>query len=718
MKLSSLNYQIDEWLVSPQLFRLDGPSGRRTLEPKVMQLLLRLIAADGELVTKEELVESVWEGNRVADSALTRGMSELRRALGDNAANPRFIETIPTRGYRLVQRALPTESQQPETHRESRRRAMGAALALVVLFGSVLAWRSRDVVEPFSPEAPPMSQARLMQTTAAPGIEAFPDYSPDGGRVVYSAEEGGGLELYVQQLSPGASRLQLTNDGRQNVQASWSPDGLNIAYHSVSAGGIWVIPALGGESRRVSASGSSPEWLSDSRTLVFQSGTMVDLHSIEIKAHPPSTLWTVDIREGRPQPLTRRNRPLGGHGAARVSPDGSRIAFSSNQGMGGALFTMRVDGTDIREVAGAPKTGAVFSADGRYVYSVGPFQGNKWLWRTRIAPDGEALAPAERVVRGLFREISFSPGGDRLIASSMERRSHLYKLALDPVSRTPVAGEEAITKGTSFRDTSPVISPSGDQVAYRQRRVGQRDQIWLVDADGQNNVQLTLDPNVSAHFPSWTDDGRGILFQSFGDGLKELVHIGLDNRDAEARYVLPTAWQSLRISRDGSFFTFHSLARVKDPQGNSLLANNVFVARTDDLEPKQITLAPGFAGYPVISPASKKIAFEIEDEGKMQLFVQTLDPGSDSDEPRQLTYSGHNWTGAFATEDQLAFVAQRDGIWNLYLVDTETGEETQLTNNTQVTQYYRNPDVSADGNLLVFERGSLTSDLWQVMLEG
>ena len=714
MNLDSLNYQIDEWLVSPQLARLDGPSGRRTLEPKVMQILLRLIAADGKLVSKEELVDSVWEGNRVADSALTRGMSELRRALGDDAANPRYIETIPKRGYRLIQAAVPTESQLHEARQRSWSGAAGAALALIVLLCLILAWRARDVVEPFRAEAPPLAQARLMQTTTAPGIEAFPDYSPDGGRVVYSAEEGGSLELYVQQLSPGASRLQLTNDGRQNVQASWSPDGLNIAYHSINAGGIWVIPALGGEPRRVAASGSSPEWLADSRTLVFQSGTMVDLHAVDIKAFPPSTLWTVDLQEGRPRPLTHRNNPLGGHGTARVSPDGSRIAFSVNQPMGGALFTMKTDGSDIREVAGAPKTGAVFSADGRYIYSVGFFQGNKWLWRTRITPDGEALAPAERVVRGVFREISFSPHGDRLIASSLQRQSHVYKLPIDPQTGTPAAPEEAITRGTNLRDTSPVISPDGLQVAYRQRRVGQRDQIWLVSTDGSTNVQLTLDPNVSAHFPSWTADGSGILFQSLGDGLKELVQVDLANRDGETRFVLPHGWQSLRISRDGSFFAFHSIAKVPTEHGDSLLANNVFLARTDDLEPKQLTFAPGFAGYPVISPTSQKIAYEAEHDGTMQLMVQSLDSGA----VRQLTHGGHNWTGAFASEDRLAFVAQRNGIWNLYLVDTETGQETQLTDNTSVTRYYRNPDVSASGDLLVFERGSLTSDLWQVVLEG
>jgi TolB-like protein/DNA-binding winged helix-turn-helix (wHTH) protein len=72
------------------------------VEPKVMEVLLCLARRAGRVVTKDELVREVWEGRFVSDDVVWRSVRELRRALGDEARAPRFIETIPKRGYRLL----------------------------------------------------------------------------------------------------------------------------------------------------------------------------------------------------------------------------------------------------------------------------------------------------------------------------------------------------------------------------------------------------------------------------------------------------------------------------------------------------------------------------------------------------------------------------------------------------------------------------------------
>ncbi|HYL05711.1 MAG TPA: winged helix-turn-helix domain-containing protein [Thermoanaerobaculia bacterium] len=72
------------------------------VEPKVMEVLVCLARHAGRVVSKDELVREVWEGRFVSDDVVWRSVRELRRALGDEARAPRFIETIPKRGYRLL----------------------------------------------------------------------------------------------------------------------------------------------------------------------------------------------------------------------------------------------------------------------------------------------------------------------------------------------------------------------------------------------------------------------------------------------------------------------------------------------------------------------------------------------------------------------------------------------------------------------------------------
>ena len=67
-----------------------------------MDVLVHLASQAGEVVSKKQLLAATWDRQYVAETVLTRAVAELRRALGDNAHDPRFIETIPRRGYRLI----------------------------------------------------------------------------------------------------------------------------------------------------------------------------------------------------------------------------------------------------------------------------------------------------------------------------------------------------------------------------------------------------------------------------------------------------------------------------------------------------------------------------------------------------------------------------------------------------------------------------------------
>jgi TolB-like protein len=95
-------FRVGKWMVDAETCRLVNGETEVHLRPLLVDLLVFLAAHAGELVSKDEILERVWQGRFLSDSVLTRTMTELRHVLGDTYERPRFIETIRKRGYRLV----------------------------------------------------------------------------------------------------------------------------------------------------------------------------------------------------------------------------------------------------------------------------------------------------------------------------------------------------------------------------------------------------------------------------------------------------------------------------------------------------------------------------------------------------------------------------------------------------------------------------------------
>jgi DNA-binding winged helix-turn-helix (wHTH) protein/tetratricopeptide (TPR) repeat protein/TolB-like protein len=146
MRLSSEQLRQGFWLgdrlVQPALNRIRGPEGEVRLEPKVMAVLVCLAERAGEVVSRTALYDAVWGQTIVSDQALTNCISELRQYLADDRAQPRFIETVPKRGYRLIAplRVAGETDAGGVGRRAGRRLRTGAAALLVAGALGALAW--------------------------------------------------------------------------------------------------------------------------------------------------------------------------------------------------------------------------------------------------------------------------------------------------------------------------------------------------------------------------------------------------------------------------------------------------------------------------------------------------------------------------------------------------------------------------------------------------
>jgi DNA-binding winged helix-turn-helix (wHTH) protein len=96
------DFRVGDWLVQPSLDRISCAGRTAHLRPKLMDVLVHLAEHAGEVLPKDDIIAAVWEQKFLAESVLTRSITELRHALGDDLETPRYIETITKRGYRLL----------------------------------------------------------------------------------------------------------------------------------------------------------------------------------------------------------------------------------------------------------------------------------------------------------------------------------------------------------------------------------------------------------------------------------------------------------------------------------------------------------------------------------------------------------------------------------------------------------------------------------------
>ncbi len=113
-------FRLGEWLVEPRINRLTRDGESIQIELKMMDVLVCLARHAGEMVERRQLIDTVWATEFISATILTRAIAELRNALGDDARNPSFIETIHRRGYRLIAPVERVDSDDPTTSKVAR----------------------------------------------------------------------------------------------------------------------------------------------------------------------------------------------------------------------------------------------------------------------------------------------------------------------------------------------------------------------------------------------------------------------------------------------------------------------------------------------------------------------------------------------------------------------------------------------------------------------
>jgi len=687
------------------------------------EILAVLLSKPGKLVTREELRSRLWPADTFVDfnHGLNAAMNKLREALCDSAEQPRYIETLPRRGYRFIatvertevgeavrrpgpSSAGPVQEQEPpatpliplpeaepaeqeslftsvELNTEEktgvfRNRSLWlpiltpALLLMLVVFTSLtwfFLWRK--------PAPARVGRRALMPATPLTDLAdptSDPAFSPDGTRVAFRRQGYAAGNSGISVKTIGSQQLlQLTNNTADCCPV-WSPSGRSIAFSRFSEKEreIYTVAASGGGLHRLYATVIGPkhgelDWSPDGSSIAFVGQSSQGTSSIFVLSKDLTAR-----RVTEPPPLNRDWGPA-------FSPDGQSLAFvrTSETGLPENILVMPAQGGESRVVVAF------------YNGILGP---PTW---TR---DGQSLVFASG--GGLLRAPVF--GGERIsrIEEAGSPTSHPaisrkgYALAYQKVSEAMSVWElnpgrsqpHGIVVSESGRNEGAEVSPDGKKISFMSNRSGSME-LWISDRDGSNPFQVTAMDGVGT--PRWSPNNRTIAFDvGWRDrGAVFVVDVpgGLprplaqDNSDN-----LVPNW-----SRDGRWVYFAS---------NRTGIWQVWKAPVHGGPAVQVTTHGGFAAYP--SMDGQTLYYSKSNLPNPEVWRTPVDGGI---ETRVAQMRPESWASWAPTEKGIYFVEKDSGEQsNVMFFDFATSAVNRIVKLDKLPFWL---SASSDGNSLLYE---------------
>jgi Tol biopolymer transport system component/DNA-binding winged helix-turn-helix (wHTH) protein len=612
------------------------------------EILAVLLDRPGQLVTREELQKQIWAADTFVDfnHGLNAAVNKLRETLSDSAEAPKYIETLPRRGYRFIGTIdnaltavdtgvaiaksseavgpspllLPAEildrsvgSQEfPETSLAMAKigsfrhsRIIKVSAALVIALGAFLGWRilgsfHEGMEEKENAEKAGEASALSGMLTLVPDPAGDPAISPDGKLVAFrrNSYEPGTAGIYVTG-SNGHILTQLTQHPGDCCPA-WSPDGNTIAFTRIAADdyGIFLVNATGGTPRKISHEDPRKKrgelgWTADGKFIAFsgdspQGGSQIFLLSIS-----DSSVRALTTPQGQ-------DRDWG----PSFSPDGTRMAFVRANGAGfpEEIFVMELNGGPAQQVAykranNIGKTEAIFV--------------------TTTTGTAQQITNQRAAVMG---PPAWSADGQSILFSST-------KAGEPSLWRIPASGGNAVPiKETGTATWHPTVSRGGKLVVQKILRSSGIYRVDLEEGGTQQSRIIVTSTNGRNEGPSLSPDGARLLFMSDRSGT---VEIWASNRDGSAPVQLTNlhGCGTPRLSPDGLWVAF-------DTNGEG--AQGVYVVSAMGGAPRALVADKWENSVPSWSRDGKWVYFGSHRSGEDQVWKVPLGGGA----PVQVTEHG------------------------------------------------------------------------------
>jgi len=583
------------------------------------EILNALITHPGEVVTREDLRIRLWPGMSSGDfeHGVNAAVNKLRQVLGDAASEPRYIETLPGRGYRFVApispksgsilELVPTRSALAPEPQPSRRRLVtwgGAGAALVVL---LVSW----VAGPRSPVL--LKAARFLISPPkgyyleAAGVRQSFALSPDGERIAFTAKDSSGaFRVFLRDFSEPESRPVADSEGGYSVV--WRPDGQSLLFTSK------------GKLRRVGVNASVSQVVSEfgpyfSSAIPFGSGRLLVCNHkncgvIPSSGGPPRAIdqwysWAQLLPGGRDFLYTIDDPQLGSMRARIAATGGSEQGVEVVQSDSRVQYTgsLRSDGGYLVYLRAGTLLAQPFDLAGR-----------------RVTADPKAIAShVSSFGHSGAADFSVSARGVLAYQSFASRSQFIW---VDRTGKRLSAASPATLNGNYLR-----LSPDGGSLATAVFDVerGVTD-VCLYDTRTGTGRKVISGPGIS-HVPVWSPDSRRLVYL-WDRSSPRLALSSLDGTpDPEplpnTGFMRPTDW-----SPDGRFILYNNSAL---PAITQRFPSDVFAI--DMVRGRKVIplLKTQFFEYEaVFSPDGKWLAFLSNESGNAEIYLQAIDRSDDS----------------------------------------------------------------------------------------
>lgn len=599
MSLETNNFEFGEFLLDPREKVLLHNSKPLSITPKTFQLLLVLVKNHGHLVEKDELMKAVWAGSFVEESNLTYTMRLLRVALNDSKRNPRFIETVPRRGYRFIaavaeispkiepkngaaEAAFRKNESSADVSSKSRKYLVPILIIAVLLAGTIVigSWYGRGKTDESAASILSASFASEKLSTTGKVLQAV--ISPDGKNVIYiNGNRREKQSIWLRQLASG-SNIEIippSDDLYLGLAISPANDFLYFARkpkYAERQADLYRVSVFGGIPEKIV--GDAQGWIS-----ISPDGEKISFVRCYYLEQENCALWIADSADGKNErKLVSRPRPLR-IGDNRFAPDGKSIAFavgqSRNQANEFGLAEVDIESGAEREFSGEKffnikslawlpsKSGLLITASripnknfliwqvsatsaavpltkDAEVYSALSLDKNaSVLVSTQIKQDfrlhlyqAEYSLAAPRVLADA-ETIAFTPSGSIIFSSLMTGNDEVWSINADG------SGQKQLTNNAAD-DYAPIVSPSDNSIFFASNRTGEVH-VWRMNADGSNQTQITF---KEGGFPRLVSaDGKWIYY-----------HHGLDRtlwraatEGGKEQLILSKKKHSFALSPDG-----------------------------------------------------------------------------------------------------------------------------------------------------------------------
>ncbi len=543
-------------------------------------------------------------------------------------------------------------------------------------------------------DVPRLSNPTLV--TRAEGVEDYPAWSPDGETIAYAASRNpnpsrasANWDIWVAQVR-GQQPLNRTADHLGDDRfPSWSPDGSQIAFWSSrNDGGMYIMPALAGAARRLTAAAQDGrlQWSADGGEFAY------------VVLDEPPAIEIVSVSTGE----TRRITPRHSDGIFDLawSPNGQFFAFIHAPTLFSQitqLVVLRVsDGEELELTDGLTN---VWSPAWRGDHTLGYVSnrgGPRDLWQQRLDDYGEPVGEPARITTGdETRSAMFSKDGRKLAYSKGRQIANVWRVPILADRPATWNDAEQITFEQAFIEFLD-LSPDGTELALSSDRLGNPD-LWIVSTAGGEVRPVTTDAAPDWH-PSYSPDGKEIVFYAYRSGNRDLWIVPTEGGPARQltnhleRDSYPV-W-----SPDGTRIAFDSF------RGGS---SDIWLLTVASGELEQLTKTPGFERAPAWSPDGRWVVFD-EDNG----FSRVPAGGGNAERLGAFDYG----VARFSPDGRRLYVSNiADGgtgnVWEI-VPDTASASARAVTNLAGRPGGLQQLGLATDGQHIYFTWMNDIGDVW------